>query len=86
MRTPGTAFAFASSQDFGFPPTTGHRTTLAIFMPGRCTSEAKSDSPATMRGASMRRRSFPITRHCAFGFRAGEAGTGRRLAAVASSP
>ena len=85
--TPGTAFAFAASNDFTVPPNRGGCATRAVSMPGSFTSWVKVALPVTLAGMSRRgTSSFPMRRKADASLSVTFAGTGSFAASATSSP
>ena len=84
-RTPGTASAFAGSNDFTVPPKYGERRTSAVCSPGKRTSMPNCARPLTLSGESRRFVGWPMTVQDDGGSSAIVAGRGSFDAASVSS-
>ena len=85
-RTPGTAFAFASSTAFSRPPITGEAATAATRTPWGRASMPKSALPLTLSAPSSRCTGRPMRRNSPGFLSATPCGTGSLAASSTSSP
>src|SRR5881397_1217102 len=85
-RTPGMAFALASSTLASLPPNTGQAATAANFMPGSRTSMPNCAVPSTLSGVSSRFAGVPISLKSLGSLRATALGTGRSAARSTRAP